>query len=108
MNTAARMAAAENAADDLEKVLQFAEQERRLRNSPQWKTDMRTAIEAHGEAVDRLYDELYRLLDARASGGDPVHPPKLPPDPAKELKKQIVARLKDALPRLVADIIDDF
>lgn len=94
--------------DDLERILQMAEAERRLRNSPQWKFDLEAAFEAHGEAVERLYDELYRLLDARSQNGDPVHAPKLPADPRKELKKQIVARLKCELPGLVASIIGEF
>lgn len=94
--------------DDLERVLQLAEAERRLRNSPQWKFDLEAALDAHSEAVDRLYDELYRLIDARAKDGDPVHPPKLLPDPRKELKQQIVARLKAELPGMVASVIDEF
>jgi len=94
--------------DDLERILQMAEAERRCRNSPQWKFDLEGALDDHVEAVDRLYDELYRLLDARASIGDPVHPPKLRPDPRKELKKQIVARLKAELPGMVSSVIDEF
>lgn len=94
--------------DDLERILQLAAAERTLRESPQWKFDWESAFEAHGEACDRLYDELYRQLDQRAAGGDPIHPPKLPPDPRKELKQQIVARLKSELPGMVAAVIDEF
>lgn len=94
--------------DDLEQILQLAEAERRTRESPLWKSDLDTALDAHSEAVERLYDELYRMLDARATNGDPVHTPKLPPDPRKELKKQIVARLKSELPGMVASVIDEF
>ena len=94
--------------EPLERVLQYAEAARRLENSPQWKTDVEVAIDAHGEACERLWDELYRLLDARAAAGDPVHKPRMPPDPRKELKAQIVARLKDELPGMVSSIIDEF
>lgn len=94
--------------DNFEKILQLAEAERRLRNSPQWKFDLEAAFDAHGEAVERLYDALYAALDARINDGEPVHPPRIPPDPRKELKKQIVARLKSELPGLVASVIDEF
>ncbi len=91
-------------ADDLERLLQLAQRERKLRDSPQWKVAMKDAFEAHSEAVAALYDELYRQLDHRASSGDSVHVPKLPPDPRKELKKQIVARLKEELPAMVSSM----
>jgi len=94
--------------DALDFVLQLAEQERRMRDSSQWKFDLDAAFDAHSEAVENLYRELYRLLDERACIGDPVHPPKLPPDPRKELKKQIVAALKAELPGMVSSIIDQF
>jgi hypothetical protein len=55
-----------------------------------------------------LWAELFRLLDERERSGDPVPKLRMPPDPRKELKKQIVARLNDELPSLVASIIDDF
>lgn len=94
--------------DALERVLQMADAERRLRDSPQWRTDLESAIEAHSEAVERLYAELYRLLDERADVGSPVEKLRIPPDPRKELKAQIVAKLKQELPSMVASIIDDF
>lgn len=97
-----------NPSETLERVLQLALAERSLRNSPAWKTDMEGAFEAHGEAVERLYDELYRLLDERTEGSNPVQKLRMPPDPRKELKSQIVQRLKAELPSMVASIIDEF
>jgi hypothetical protein len=94
--------------EQLERVLQLAEAERRARDNPLWKTAMEDALEAHSEAVDNLYAELYRLLDERQASGDPVLKPKLPPDPRKELKNEIIARLKEELPSMVASIIDEF
>ncbi len=95
-------------AENLERILQLAESERRLRNSPQWKFDLEAAVDAHGEVVESLYSELYRQLDERSAGGEPVHPPKLAPDPRKELKKQIVAAIKLELPGMISSIIDEF
>jgi hypothetical protein len=92
----------------LERVLRLALAERALRNSPGWRADLEGTIEAHGEACDRLYDELYRLLDEREAAGEPVQRLRMPPDPRKELKAQIVKRLKDELPSMVASIIDEF
>lgn len=94
--------------EQLERVLQLALVERNARNSPRWAAGFEDAFEVHGEAVENLYAELYRLLDEREAGGDPVLKPKIPPDPRKELKKQIIARLKEELPSMVASVIDEF
>jgi hypothetical protein len=100
--------APETYAAQLELVLQLAQDERRRRHSPQWKMDMESAINAHADAVDRLYAELYRLLDDRASAGNPVHPSEAPPDLKKELRKQIVTRLKEAIPGMIDEVLDEF
>jgi hypothetical protein len=92
----------------LERLLQLADRERKARDSPHWKLDLDLAFEAHGEAVDNLFTELYQLLDERSANGNPVPTLRMPPDPRKELKKQIVARLKQELPSMVASIIDEF
>jgi hypothetical protein len=94
--------------ETLEHILQLATRERAMRDSPHWKLDLDLAFEAHGEAVENLFAELYRQLDERSATGDPVPSLRMPPDPRKELKKQIVARLKQELPSMVASIIDEF
>lgn len=65
------------------------------------------AAEAYAEACDALWAELDRLLDERAAEGRPVVPKPPPPDPAKALRKRVVARLKAELPPLVADLVED-
>jgi hypothetical protein len=97
-----------NDTETLERILQLATRERSARDSPHWKLDLDLAFEAHGEAVENLFAELYRQLDERNANGDPVPALRMPPDPRKELKKQIVARLKQELPSMVASIIDEF
>ena len=94
--------------ETLERVLQLAAAERAAQESTLWKSDMDTAFDAHSEAVENLFGALYQLLDARLLSGNPVPKLRMPPDPRKELKKQIVARLKDELPSLVASVIDEF
>lgn len=97
-----------SADDDLERILVLAERARRTVDLPGWKSGNSDVIEAHGEACDNLWNELYRQLEARVHGDDPVTPPKLPPDPRKELKKQIVAALRENIPGMVASVIDNF
>ncbi len=94
--------------DDFERVLQLAKVARDAANSPQWKTNTGDAVDLHGEACENLWEELYRLLDNRAAAGDPVLKPRMPPDPRKELRKQIVARLREELPSMVESIISEF
>lgn len=94
--------------EDLERILALAARARKLVDLPGWKSGNDSVIEAHGEACDNLWNELYRQLDARAATGDAVVVPKLPPDPRKELKKQIIAALKEEIPGMVASVIDSF
>jgi hypothetical protein len=97
-------------ADWLERILQLADAERRAHVALMASKghDIETFLDAHGEAVENLHNELYRMLDARATVGNPVPKLRMPPDPRKELKKQIVARLKEELPSMVASVIDEF
>lgn len=93
---------------DHEAILQLARHARDAERSPQWKIAQDDAITAHGEACDALWAELYRQLDARDAEGNPVSKPHIPPDPRKQLKAEIVARLKAELPEMVSSIIDQF
>ena len=97
-----------SAVDELEIILRLARRARDAERSPRWKTDIDSAIEAHGEACDDLWGELYRQLDNREAQGNPVQKPHIPPDPRKQLKQEIVARLKAELPEMVNSIIDGF
>lgn len=101
------MTAPEDAAAALDRVLQLAALERGLRNSPAWKSDLDGAVEAHGAACDRLWDELYRLLDARERAGKPVSPPPPPVDQIKELRKAALAHLRAELPAMIAQALDE-
>ena len=96
-----------DAAARLDRLLELAAVARRRRDAPEWKRDPGDAIEAYGEACDAVWAELDRLLDERAAEGRPVVPKPPPPDPAKALRKRVVARLKAELPSLVADLVED-
>lgn len=107
MTAASLLELAEEPSDPLERILQLANEERHRRLSPRWQTDMDAAMEAHGEAVERLYAELAAQLDARESVGAPVQRLKRPPDPRKEAAKEIIAHLKTRLPAMIAEALDD-
>src|SRR5690606_31487387 len=99
------------AEEQLERILQFAEAERRAHDAmmrAKLVDGFEEVLDAYDEARERLHGELYRLLDERANNGNPVPKLRMPPDPRKELKKQIVARLKEELPSMVASVIDEF
>jgi hypothetical protein len=94
--------------DDLDVILRLARHARDAERSPQWKIAQDDAIEAHGAACDALWAELYRQLEAREAAGNPVPKPHIPPDPRKQIKQEILARLKADLPEMVSSIIDEF
>lgn len=94
--------------EDHERILQLGRRARDLADGPSWKFNTGDAVEAHGEACEAMWDEIYRQLDNRNAEGLPVVAPKMPPDPRKEIKKQIIARLKAELPDMVSHIIDEF
>lgn len=89
----------------LDRILELAAAERAARNSPEWKFDLDGAIEKHGDIVDRLYDELYRQIDERASAGMPVSKWKPPPDAVEEMRKRITRAIKSELPGMIADMV---
>ena len=97
------------ASDLLTEILEIAADERRLRNSPTWKTDLEEAMEAHGDAVDRLYDKLYAILDERAANGAVVKPARrqIVVDPSKAVRKAAVDMLKARLPGMVDAALDE-
>jgi hypothetical protein len=94
--------------NDLERILQLAQAARDAEHSPLWKTSIEQGFEAHGDAVEALYDELYRLLDERRNAGSPIGKPPKATDMRRELKRALVAELKHQLPLMVAEIIEGF
>lgn len=99
-----------SADEDLERILQLAQRAKITDEACQslQGDHFEAQIEAHGEAFDNLWAELYRQIENREAAGEPVHQPKMPPDPRKELKKEIIAALKAELPGMVSSIIDQF
>jgi hypothetical protein len=93
---------------ELDHVLALAAAERAAHDSPRWKTDIEGAVDIHSEAVEALYGELYRLLDARGQSGNVVRPFRPPPDMRKVLGAQIIDHLKREIPELVRAAIEDF
>lgn len=93
--------------DKLERILQLAETARRAHNSPKWRMAVDDAVEEHGEACERLWNELYRLLDERAAEGKPVPRWQSPPDAKTELRKKIIRSLKADLPGIIAAAVED-
>jgi hypothetical protein len=91
---------------DLENLLRLARRARDAHRSARWRTDIDAAIEEHGDACDQVWEELYRLLDAREADGAPVPMPKSLPDPRKLIKREVITRLKSELPEFVASIVD--
>lgn len=94
--------------EDHERVLQLARRARDLSDGPAWQRNVEDAAEAHAEACEAVWEELYRQIDNRDAEGMPVAKMKMPPDPRKEIKKQIIARLKTELPDMVSHIIDEY
>ena len=99
-----------SADEDLERILQLAQRAKITDEACQSLRGDRLEdrIEAHGEACDNLWAELYRQIENREATGEPVRQSKMPPDPRKELKKEIIAALKAELPGMVSSIIDQF
>jgi hypothetical protein len=65
------------------------------------------AIEEHGNACDRLYDELYRQLDERTAAGKSVPKWQPPPDVREEMRKKINRALKADLSAIIAAAVED-
>jgi hypothetical protein len=102
-------APAVDTSDDLERILTMAERARRAFDSSLWRTDLDAAVEAHGDACEALWAELYRLLDDRNSSGDPV-PAAKPTRPdliAKNLKRKFKKELLAELPGMVRSAIEN-
>jgi hypothetical protein len=93
--------------DKLEHILQLAEAARRAHQSPKWKIAIDDAVEEHGEACERLWNELYRLLDERQAEGKPVPKWQAPPDVRQEMRKKITRALKADLPAMIAAAVED-
>lgn len=96
------------APDNLEVILRLARRARDAERSPRWNTALEDAVAEHGDACDAVWAELYRQIDEREADGMPVPKPFVPPDPRKQLKQEIVARLKAEIPVMVGSIIDEF
>ena len=86
----------------LREILTLAHAAFRAERSSLWKTDLDTAFEAHGEACENLWGTLERILIGRNIMYDPVPRRETPADQLKAAEKQIIARLQEALPELVA------
>lgn len=93
--------------DKLERILQLAQAARATENSLKWKTSTDDAIEEHGDACTRLWEELYRQLDERGAMGNAVVKWKPAPDVREELRKSVVRALKADLPGQIAALVED-
>lgn len=93
--------------DEHDKLLQLALAVRLASKSSLWKTDMEMAIENHSDAVEALYQELDRQIDAREMGGKPLRPQRAAPDPRKEARRELAAILRQELPGLINSLLDD-
>jgi hypothetical protein len=97
----------ELASETLERILRLAAAERAARDSTMWRTDLYGAFEVHGAAVDALHVALYAELGRRIDIGAPIEKPKKPADPIKVAKQHILKTLRERLPDLISEALDN-
>lgn len=95
----------ELSSETLKRLLTLAATERAARNSGLWKTNLDMAFDIHGQAVEELYEALYREIDL--AGGIAVPKQKKPPDPVKVAKAAILKRLRDELPTMIESLLEN-
>lgn len=97
-----------NYVETLASILALVKRERSARDSSLWKSDMDVAFHKHGDAIDALFAELYRLLDEQEGSTGPVKAarPQTETEIKREITKRIIQALKEDLPDMVSNIID--